>query len=240
MYAGICAMYARDSAPYTGCYLQPFKEGTAQRLLQLRQITQAAASWTSSLGLPQPGSATVPAAQAADARQAGWQRSRSSSGDHSCSSRSDSSEESDSAGHRRKKFGSPGQRSQVPAANCTAPASLQELLPVLIVGDMNMREAETTAVTDPAGLGLSDAYLTAAASGTASANAKNTWDTRCNRYYDEGFKYACRYDRVFCKGAEWAGVRAFELVGHMPEHGVEGFYLSDHFGIVATLDVCLD
>eukprot|EP00198_Chlamydomonas_reinhardtii_P007578 XP_001696915.1 predicted protein [Chlamydomonas reinhardtii] len=58
-------------------------------------------------------------------------------------------------------------------------------LPLLLAGDMNMREKETPAAGE---VGLMDAWVEAG----SPPGQRWTWDTRTNKYYDGGHEYTAR------------------------------------------------
>jgi endonuclease/exonuclease/phosphatase family metal-dependent hydrolase len=99
--------------------------------------------------------------------------------------------------------------------------------PLLLAGDMNMREAETAAAHGVDG--VTDAWIAAGRPG----GAKFTWDAGANDYFgSRGTGVTIRFDRVFCRGFT---VEEFALVGNTPVPGLGGCFLSDHYGIWASL-----
>lgn len=98
--------------------------------------------------------------------------------------------------------------------------------PLVFAGDANMREGETGAGDN----GLADAWV---AAGSHEAQ-RWSWNTHVNRYYRDGRKYQDRYDRVFTRGFSVLG---FELAGNQPASSSSSHFLSDHFGILATLQL---
>jgi endonuclease/exonuclease/phosphatase family metal-dependent hydrolase len=93
--------------------------------------------------------------------------------------------------------------------------------PLILAGDMNMREAETSFVVDS--LELSDVYLDI----DPGKEHYATWDSTLNLYHKEGFTFRARFDRVFSREIK---PQAFNLIGTEVQSN-ENHFLSDHFGI---------
>jgi len=113
--------------------------------------------------------------------------------------------------------------------------SLMELLTekaenVILIGDFNMRQKEDKTIENLVGR---DAWKEGSGS---TKKLKMTWDSIQNLYHENGFGFTCRFDRCYVKGKELA-VKQFGLVGNWPVNGVEGDYLSDHFGLVVEVNV---
>ncbi|MHA2168496.1 MAG: endonuclease/exonuclease/phosphatase family protein [Candidatus Kariarchaeaceae archaeon] len=100
-------------------------------------------------------------------------------------------------------------------------------LPLLLAGDMNMREDETKSVLEK--YVLKDAFL----STSQELNKKFTWNSRINKYHQNGKEFVCRFDRVFLRKLR---LKTFDLVGNENMSENIGHYLSDHFGIVISVD----
>ena len=100
---------------------------------------------------------------------------------------------------------------------------------VITIGDMNMRVAEDDKIEGIAG---DDAWKV-----MGSNNAsKYPWNVFVNPYHENGFQNRARYDRCYVKGGD-VSVTRFDLIGNTPVDGVEGDYLSDHFGIIVEVTV---
>eukprot|EP00762_Andalucia_godoyi_P000172 ANDGO_02230.mRNA.1 hypothetical protein len=99
--------------------------------------------------------------------------------------------------------------------------------PLIIIGDYNLREAETKSLQ---ALGLTDAW---AACGR-SPQTKCTFNKVLNPYHgeDEEFRVTARYDRAMYRHLI---PRRFSLIGdqHLED---SRHYLSDHFGILCDFD----
>ena len=111
----------------------------------------------------------------------------------------------------------------------------------IFAGDLNMRSAEDYKFENDAGVPLLDAWKVSG----AVKDTCYTWDTFKNHFWPNGFRYRCRYDRIYfynsisdfhAKDAVHLKVTKFGLVGDEPllEHGGIHHYLSDHFGMRAT------
>jgi endonuclease/exonuclease/phosphatase family metal-dependent hydrolase len=114
---------------------------------------------------------------------------------------------------------------------------LSEVTPNFIMaGDFNMRQAEDCKVER---LGLHDVFKLAG----APKHAKFTWDSIRNTYHGPGaFGFRCRFDRTYVSYDN--SQPKVTLVGDQPEAVVIGsdeqeqkFYLSDHFGMLCTLQI---
>ena len=93
----------------------------------------------------------------------------------------------------------------------------------ILVGDLNMRNAEDSSFEE---LGLTDSWKMA---GKEQAT-KNTWDSNLNKYHQNGFGFACRFDRAYIRGLTVVK-NSFELVGQSSVPPSASHFLSDHFGI---------
>lgn len=100
-----------------------------------------------------------------------------------------------------------------------------QTIPIIIAGDMNMRETETIGVVN--NLNLIDAYLKC-----GTPESKYTWDTYKNAYYLNGEKFRARFDRIFLKNINCSN---FRLIGNNPISDRENHFLSDHFGVSIEL-----
>ncbi|KAL4859396.1 Tyrosyl-DNA phosphodiesterase 2 [Chlorella vulgaris] len=97
---------------------------------------------------------------------------------------------------------------------------------LVLAGDLNMRNAEEPSVE---GLGLSDA------SKWAGSKALFTWNSSINKYHGpEQRSYTARYDRVYLRG--WS-CQQLQLIANEPVTPGHLDYLSDHFGLLATLQL---
>ncbi|KAG2499003.1 hypothetical protein HYH03_003189 [Edaphochlamys debaryana] len=98
--------------------------------------------------------------------------------------------------------------------------------PLVLAGDMNMREDETSVAAEN---GLTDAWVELG----CPKEHRFTWNTMINHYYYDGKQYTARYDRVLL-GPGLAPVQ-MRLVGHTPCSEVTRHFLSDHFGLAVQL-----
>ncbi|KAL4425257.1 hypothetical protein ABPG75_009273 [Micractinium tetrahymenae] len=99
---------------------------------------------------------------------------------------------------------------------------------LILAGDCNMRNAEDTAVE---ALGLADAFHQLG----RPRGANFSWNTRINSYYgDETRAYTARYDRVYLRGLAAAELR---MVADSEQTAGCGDFLSDHFGLLARVEV---
>lgn len=115
-------------------------------------------------------------------------------------------------------------------------ASRLEGIPLVIAGDTNMRDAEDLVAEHS--LGLSDAWKT----NGSDISTHYTWDTTkhdsgtFNEFYGKSTRQVQRrYDRVYIYGANNVAVRSFQLLANTPIGESQNHFLSDHFGIAATL-----
>jgi endonuclease/exonuclease/phosphatase family metal-dependent hydrolase len=110
----------------------------------------------------------------------------------------------------------------------------------IIAGDMNMRDEEDQDVEQR--WRLTDAWK----AGGANISTRYTWDTidhengTFNEYYGASTRqYRSRYDRIYVHGAAAAAkkveVASFALLANSPIGTTRNHFLSDHFGIAATL-----
>ena len=98
--------------------------------------------------------------------------------------------------------------------------------PLIIAGDMNMRESETERVLST--FSLEDAFLL-----KGTKETKFTWDSKINKYHEKSHEFAARFDRVLVRGLE---VSEFALIANRPSSEIKNHFLSDHYGISAELD----
>ncbi|KAG2453583.1 hypothetical protein HYH02_001801 [Chlamydomonas schloesseri] len=115
----------------------------------------------------------------------------------------------------------PKRLQQIGGIVTAAPAQL----PLLLAGDMNMREKETPAA---GGAGLLDAWV----EGGSPPGQRWTWDTRVNKYYDGGHEYTARYDRILYRGCHVGDLR---VTANTPASDNPSHFLSDHFALMATV-----
>lgn len=99
-------------------------------------------------------------------------------------------------------------------------------MPLIIAGDMNMREDETKQVLSS--FNVKDAFYL-----KGSKETKFTWDSRINRYNENSHKFIARFDRIFIRGFD---ISEFRLIGNKPISENNDHFLSDHYGIVAELN----
>lgn len=103
---------------------------------------------------------------------------------------------------------------------------------VLLAGDFNVRQAEDP---DYEALGLQDAWKE-----TGSEKSKRfTWNSFLNRYHESEFLRGRtgRYDRIYFRGF---AIDDFEMCANEEISDNRGHYLSDHFGLRATVRVEAD
>lgn len=120
--------------------------------------------------------------------------------------------------------------------------------PLVIFGDTNMRQTENDAI---ARLGLDDAYVLATGGKRARANSSSsssggsyhgpphghTFNTKVNPWHPlmpGQHPYSARYDRVWLRGMR---VVDFAVLEGRIDAATGAHYLSDHFGILVTLDL---
>lgn len=70
----------------------------------------------------------------------------------------------------------------------------------------------------------------------SSKQLKFTWNSFVNLYHGNGFGFNCRFDRCYMRGDALTTTN-FDLMGNVPVNGVEGDYLSDHYGIIVEFTV---
>lgn len=95
---------------------------------------------------------------------------------------------------------------------------------VIIMGDANMRKAETDDACRV--LGMQDAYIQV----KKFVDARFTWNSYENKFHANGFELKCRFDRIFLKDFV---CHTLDFVGNK---SINGAYLSDHFGLVTELE----
>lgn len=93
--------------------------------------------------------------------------------------------------------------------------------PHILMGDLNIREAETEAIVN---LGWTE--------GTVKKDY--TWDSRLNHYHEGGFSFICRFDRILYRNLE---LRERYLIGNEPLDNDPSYYPSDHFGLIGKFEV---
>lgn len=101
-----------------------------------------------------------------------------------------------------------------------------ESMPLIILGDMNLREVETKPILEK--LQLQDVFWSL----KIDKSQKFTWDSRINRYNKNSFEFIARFDRVFVRNLE---VKSFKLIANTPVSENKHHYISDHFGILVEL-----
>jgi len=104
----------------------------------------------------------------------------------------------------------------------------------VLAGDMNMRAAEDRAA-EALGAGLVDGWRAAG----GHKDTKLTWNSKINKYHQDGFEFVARFDRIYVGGGA-AKVATFGLVADTPVEGRQGHFLSDHFGLVCDLEISAD
>ncbi|KAL4435626.1 hypothetical protein ABPG77_002589 [Micractinium sp. CCAP 211/92] len=120
--------------------------------------------------------------------------------------------------------GAPQRLRQIEAALRAVPPRSR----LVLAGDCNMRNFENAGVE---ALGLADAFQQLG----RPQNANFSWNTRVNRYYGEETRaYTARYDRIYLRGLSAAELRLVADREHTPGRGD---FLSDHFGLLATVDI---
>lgn len=98
---------------------------------------------------------------------------------------------------------------------------------VLIAGDFNLRQAEDP---DFEALGLSDAWKEAG----ASNDNRFTWNSFLNKYHENEFLRGRtgRFDRIYFRGL---ALDDFKMCANEQLSANRGHFLSDHFGLRATV-----
>lgn len=104
--------------------------------------------------------------------------------------------------------------------------ALQPVDDYIIAGDMNVREDEAKRwlkdFPNLIGRRLKDAWVSTG----SDVKAKFTWDSRVNKYFQEGFAFVCRFDRIFV--SDNVKCANYKLIGNVP---FRGGFLSDHYGL---------
>lgn len=95
--------------------------------------------------------------------------------------------------------------------------------PLILAGDMNMRERETNAILKQ---GVLDAYREV---DDPDRKRYATWASTLNKFHNTNHPFIARFDRIFVNELR---VDSYQLVGNSPQLGPDHF-LSDHFGILA-------
>jgi endonuclease/exonuclease/phosphatase family metal-dependent hydrolase len=96
---------------------------------------------------------------------------------------------------------------------------------IIIAGDMNMRKAENTIVTQ---LELDDAFIL----GNSPKSCRFSWDGYKNPFNSNNYPFTCRFDRVFLQDFK---VSQFQFVGDTPVTRESDHFLSDHFGLLVEI-----
>jgi endonuclease/exonuclease/phosphatase family metal-dependent hydrolase len=111
---------------------------------------------------------------------------------------------------------------------------------VIIAGDYNMRKPEDAKFEKT--FSLKDAWKEAGSKwqnqytwDSLDHTAKNPETGTYNCYHDGGFGFKCRFDRIYYRGN--LSVSNFALVANKPIGGSKRHFLSDHFGMVATISL---
>lgn len=105
---------------------------------------------------------------------------------------------------------------------------------VVLIGDFNMRQKEDKTIEGLEGGGWLDSWKVCG----SSKQLKFTWNSFDNLYHNNGFGFNCRFDRCYMRGDALTTTN-FDLMGNVPINGVEGDYLSDHYGIIVEITVDL-
>ena len=103
---------------------------------------------------------------------------------------------------------------------------------VVLIGDFNMRQKEDKTIEGLVGGGWLDSWKVCG----SSKQLKFTWNSFDNLYHSNGFGFNCRFDRCYMRGDALTTTN-FDLMGNVPVNGVEGDYLSDHYGIIVEFTV---
>lgn len=103
----------------------------------------------------------------------------------------------------------------------------ENVVPTILCGDMNMRQAEDQSVLD---MGWFDCFVEAG----KPRDAKFTWNSYVNKFNGQDkYEFYSRFDRIYFKGKLTVVPDTFRLFGNhkLPiEQG--GAFFSDHFGLV--------
>ena len=102
---------------------------------------------------------------------------------------------------------------------------------VILIGDFNMRQKEDKKIEKLVGGGWLDAWKQSG----ESKILKMTWNSNVNLYHEGGFGFTCRFDRAYTRGSGLT-IKDFGLIGNKPVNGVEGDYLSDHYGLAVEAE----
>ena len=103
---------------------------------------------------------------------------------------------------------------------------------VVLIGDFNMRQKEDKTIEGLEGGGWLDSWKVCG----SSKQLKFTWNSFDNLYHNNGFGFNCRFDRCYMRGDALTTTN-FDLMGNVPINGVEGDYLSDHYGIIVEVTI---
>ena len=94
-----------------------------------------------------------------------------------------------------------------------------------------MRQKEDKKIEKLVGGGWLDAWKQSG----ESKILKMTWNSNVNLYHEGGFGFTCRFDRAYTRGSRLT-IKDFGLIGNKPVNGVEGDYLSDHYGLAVEAE----
>jgi tyrosyl-DNA phosphodiesterase 2 len=103
-------------------------------------------------------------------------------------------------------------------------------------GDFNMRKAEDKQMEGKKNAThiLFDAWKIAG----SSKQHEYTWNSLENQYHANGFGFKCRFDRMYFTSSLFGQNVDFQLVANKAiEKQKQSFYLSDHYGIMCTVQV---
>mmetsp|Transcript_16842 Transcript_16842/g.25321 ORF Transcript_16842/g.25321 Transcript_16842/m.25321 type:complete len:263 (+) Transcript_16842:132-920(+) len=104
----------------------------------------------------------------------------------------------------------------------------------ILAGDCNMRMKEGKDIEDRG-------YIDVWKSLGRISKLRFTWDSKKNWYHGDpsapgAFGFTCRFDRIYVN-KDAATARYLKLIGEEPILGMENSFLSDHYGLLATLSL---
>ncbi|KJE88623.1 hypothetical protein CAOG_00249 [Capsaspora owczarzaki ATCC 30864] len=104
---------------------------------------------------------------------------------------------------------------------------------IVIAGDFNARENENEHFAHDGYVDAFSAYCLL--NPKERSQLQFTWDSTKNKYHADGFGFTCRFDRIVTKRAK---VTSLKMIGNSPcVEADSSFYLSDHFGLVAEVQL---